>query len=99
MLDKQFSGEAFNDPSVFAELDKTVMLFCCSVCKRLKPVRIMSYIERFSPTFHAIGNQIGHFTTDGSTFFNGIGYRLISFFRKIFLHFLTIEYMTAIIIG
>ena len=32
LLDKQLSGKAFNDISVFSEFDEAVMLFGCTVC-------------------------------------------------------------------
>ena len=99
LLDKKLAGKAFDDISVFIEFDEPVMLFSCSISKRLEPVSIVSYIECLSPTLHSVGNHIGHFTVEWNTFFDGVDDRLVSFARKELLHLLAVEYVGTVIIG
>ena len=75
------------------------MFLGCSVRQRLEPVRVVGDVEGFCPTFHAVGNQVCHFAVDGSAFFNGVGYGFVGFTGQVFLHFLTVEDMAAVVVG
>ena len=46
--------KTFNYFCSFAEFDKAVMLFGCSIRQGLKPVRVVGDVEGFCPTFHTV---------------------------------------------
>ena len=75
------------------------MFLGCSVRQRLEPVRVVGDVEGLCPTFHAVGNQVCHFAVDGSAFFDGVGHGFVGFTRQVFLHFLTVEDMAAVVVG
>ena len=98
LLDEQFAGETLDDVSVIAELDEAVMLLGGTVGERLKPVRVMGYVESLCPTLHAVGNHVRHFAVEGNTVLDGIDDCLVGFFGKKFLHLLAVKHVCAVVV-
>ena len=63
------------------------------------PVRVVGDVEGLCPAFHTVGYQICHFAVDGNAFLDSIGYGFVGFPRQVFLHFLTVEDMAAVVVG
>ena len=97
LLDKQLAGKTFNHISVITEFDESVVFLGGAVGKGLEPVGIMSYVESLCPAFHAIGNHVRHFAVERNTLLDGVDDCFVSFARKKFLHFLTVEHMSTVV--
>ena len=71
--------------------DKSVVLFGCTLCERLKPVGVVRHSQVHCPALHALGHLVGDGDVEGSALVNDFAHLVVGIGREILVHLLLIE--------
>ncbi len=73
-------------------LYECIVLFCCSVSKRMKPMSVMAGTIVDCPTLHACRNAIGKITRQWLFHVYCLHKGIVSVLRKVLKHLLSVEH-------
>src|SRR5690606_8036110 len=86
LLNQLSAPKFFDRRSVIGHVKKSIVLFGCRPCQRLKPVCIVCYAFTNRPLFHSGRNVVGNSSWNFCTVKHSVFYSGVGFFGQILTH-------------